>query len=177
MTCLAWVSLALDSHKYLQHAQLPCHMRTTSPVLYPQSRGSTRLAEFRRPISEPGAFYLGGGLIYPLVTRRVHDRLSPAEMGGEPVLTLPGINPGGSWFRELTCHGTLAGAVVEAVSPQAFIAPPEGNNPFPCAPRYGRTDTDTGLRGIRPRGGKAPSSEEEVLRCLSAKLHPYKLER
>jgi len=38
-------------------------------------------------------------------------------------LTLPWINPGGSWFNERACHCTLAGTVVAVHFPQAFTAP------------------------------------------------------
>ena len=52
------------------------------------------------------------------------------------VLTLPGINPRGSWFSEPACHCILADTAVEVVSPQAFI--PIARYLFPGAPGYSR---------------------------------------
>ena len=73
-------------------------------------------------------------------------------------LTPPWSVPGGYWFREPTCHGTLAGVVVEAVSPRAFFV--VAHSPFPCAPRYGREVHCSLTRAwYRPRGGCACSCE------------------
>jgi hypothetical protein len=89
------------------------------------------------------------------------------------VLTLPGINPGGSWFREPTCHGTLAGTVVEVVSPQAFAS--VARRPLPCAPRYGRDRDGTATRacadrevGTAPPPKLAESYAARVLRSLTS---------